>query len=738
MTKLPFYKQLDSMDCGPTVLKMIAGSYNVNCSIDYLREITNVGKTGSSLLDLNKAAESIGFKSKGGLFSLDYLSTQVNLPCILHWNQNHFVVLYNIETKRNKTRYHVADPGKGLLPYSEEEFMNHWKVSQINNEDVGVALIMEPTSKLENLPDEFLEKRQNFTGKLGTLTKYFSNHKVAFYKLIFALFIGSILQLIFPFLTQSIVDKGITNQDFNLIYLILVAQFMLILSKTGIDFVRRRILLRVSTKINISLLSDFFKKLMKLPMSFFDKKLLGDIMQRIEDHKRVETFLTVRTLSLIFSFFSFIVFSIVLIIYQFNIFLIFISGSILYGIWLACFLRKRKSLDYDSFEKQAINQNKIYQLIYGMQDIKLQGIEDAKRDDWEKTQKDLFNLKFKILSLQQLQEAGGVFINEFKNIIITALSAILVIKGDITLGMMLSIQYIIGQLNAPVIQLLNFIYDWQDVNISLDRINEIHLKDDENEHRDVMKLRNKSNQDIIIKNLCFKYPGANSRNIIDNISITIPSGKVTAIVGASGSGKTTLIKLLLGHYKPNSGEITIGGILLDQINLTWWRTQCGVVSQEGFIFSESIAENITANDNDISKDKLSKTSDMANISEFINKLPLKYDTTVGQDGQGLSQGQKQRLLIARAIYKNPQFLFLDEATNALDANNEKSIVENMSKFYEGKTVIVVAHRLSTVKYADQIIVLNDGAISECGTHEELTNKKGMYYSLVKNQLELGN
>jgi len=370
---MPFYKQLDSMDCGPTVMRMIAAFYGINCSIEYLREITNVGKTGSSLLDLNRAAESIGFKGQGGLFSVDYLIKKIKFPCILHWNQNHFVILYDVKIKKNKTKFYIADPGKGLLSYSEENFISNWKVSHINNEDVGVALLMEPTPQLNDFPVEFLEKKQKYVDKLRTLTKYLANHKIAFYKLIIALFIGSLLQLIFPFLTQSIVDKGITHKDFNLIYLILLAQFVLVLNRTVIDFIRRRILLRVSTKINISLLSDFFKKLMKLPMGFFDKKLLGDIMQRIDDHKRVETFLTVRTLNLIFSFFSFIVFSIVLIIYQLNIFLIFIGGSVLYGIWLACFLNKRKYLDYMRFEKQATNQNKTYQLIYGMQDIKLQG-----------------------------------------------------------------------------------------------------------------------------------------------------------------------------------------------------------------------------------------------------------------------------------------------------------------------------------------------------------------------------
>lgn len=735
--KINFYRQLDSMDCGPTVIRMIVSFYGVNYSIDYIREITHVGKTGVSFLDLSKAAERIGFRCSGGLFSIELLHSMVQLPCILHWNQNHFVILYKMTHTKGKTTFYVADPGKGLIKYTEDEFLKNWISSSYENEDVGAVLLLEPTSKLSNYSDDHLDRNQKSIGKIKVLSKYLAKHKKFFIQLTLGLLIGSIIQLIFPFLTQSIVDHGIAYKNLNFIYLVLTAQFMLIISRTAIDFIRRRILLHVSTRINIALVSDFFIKLMNLPMNFFEKKLLGDILQRIEDHRRVEKFLTVQTLNLIFSFFSFIVFSIVLLIYKVEIFIVFLLCSVLYGIWLTFFLSKRKSLDYMRFEQQAVNQNKTYQLIHGMQEIKLQGLEQTKRWEWEDTQADLFLINHKTLSLQQLQEAGGIFINESKNIIITVLAAIFVIKGELTLGMMLSIQYIIGQLNSPVTQLVNFLYEWQDVSISLDRINEIHLKKNENVDRNFQYESKKYDNTITIKNLSFRYPGANSKNIIENLNLRLPSGTVTAIVGASGSGKTTLIKLLLGYYKPLEGDILIGEIPLNKINLSWWRTQCGVVMQDGFIFSNTIAENIASSDKNIDIEKLRHACKMANIADFIEKLPLKYNTVIGQEGQGLSQGQRQRLLISRAVYKEPEFLFLDEATNALDANNEKYIVENMDKFYKNRTVIIVAHRLSTVKNADQIIVLDCGKIVERGNHDELTKLKGRYYELVKNQLELG-
>ncbi len=735
--KFPFIEQPDSKDCGPSCLSMIALFYGRYYEIEKFRTDMSIGYAGVSLLRISKAAEKIGFRTNGGRLTFERLTENVPLPCIVHWNQDHFVVVYEIKRNRKKKyTFHVADPGKGLLKYTQEEFLNHWISTRTNGTEKGVALFLEPTAQFYGQGEE---GKNNPKNKINFLSKYFLQYKKFFGQLILGLLIGSLLQLIFPFLTQAIVDTGIANQNISFIWLILLAQLMLLLGRTSIDFIRRRILLHISTRINISLISDFFIKLMKLPMSFFDTKLLGDLLQRIEDHSRIERFLTAQTLNLLFSLFSFIVFGIVLLIYNIQIFAVFIIGSIIYGIWILFFLKKRRILDYKYFEYQALNRTKTYQLINGMQEIKLQGCEQRKRWEWEDTQADLFDVNLQTLSLQQTQEAGSIAINEIKNILITVLAATSVIHGNLTLGMMLSVQYIIGQLNSPVEQIMSFIYQWQDVNISLERMNEIHeRKNEENDNKVITSLAEKSDKTIHIRNLIFQYEGPYSKKVLNNINMEIPEGKVTAIVGASGSGKTTLVKLLLGHYSPIEGEITIGRQSLDSFNLTWWRSQCGAVMQDGYIFSESIAQNIAISDDEIDTNRLRHATEIANIDTFITQLPLSYNTKVGQEGQGISQGQRQRLLIARAVYKNPQFLFFDEATNALDANNEKIIIENLSKFYKGKTVVIVAHRLSTVKNADQIIVLDNGEIVEQGNHETLTRLKGKYYELVKNQLELGN
>ncbi len=478
---------------------------------------------------------------------------------------------------------------------------------------------------------------------------------------------------------------------------------------------------------------------MRLPMKFFDTKLIGDLLQRVEDHTRIEEFLTAQTLNVIFSLFTFIVFGIVLFYYSINIFIIFLIGTILHALWVLIFFNKRRIIDYKLFDQKAKNQSKMYQLLNGMQEIKLQNCETRMRWDWEDVQADLFKINISKLSLGQYEEAGSIAINEIKNIVITVLAAMAVIHGQLSLGMMLAVQFIIGQLANPLEQLKEFIRKIQDVTISLERINEIHNKSEE-EITSEIKLHQLSeiNKNIIISNVTFQYEGPHSPKVLNNVNFTIPESKVTAIVGSSGSGKTTLIKLLLGYYKPVDGEIKIGEHNLEKFNVKWWRNQCGAVMQDGFIFSESIARNIAISNEDINKQKLLNAVKIANIEDLITQLPLAYNTIIGQEGQGLSQGQKQRILIARAIYKNPEFLFFDEATNALDANNEKVIVENLSEFYKGKTVVVVAHRLSTVKNADQIVVLEKGEIVEIGNHVDLTAKRGKYYELVKNQLELGN
>ncbi len=590
----------------------------------------------------------------------------------------------------------------------------------------------------------FFEKRdagkstQKQTHSFGFLLRYIKQYKQHFGKILLGLLIGSLLQLILPFLTQAIVDKGINHQNLNIIWLILLGQLVLTISRTAIDFVRRRILLSISMRINISLVSDFFIKLLKLPMSFFDTKLMGDLLQRMNDHKRVEQFLTTQTLSALFSLFSFLIFGIVLFFYNTLIFGIFLMGSVIYGIWITVFMKRRRTLDYTLFEKQSINNSKTYQFITSMQEIKLQNCEQRRRVEWEEVQTGLCDIQMKSLKLQQTQEAGSIFINEVKNIVITIIAATAVIQGEMTLGMMLAVQYIIGQLNSPIEQLMKFLYSLQDVKISLERINEIHEMKNEDGNGKQLSTFPDNKRDLTFENVSFKYDPHSPIKNIDNISFSIPYGKTTAIVGASGSGKTTLLKLLLGYYPVTNGTLRIGDTDINQFDMKWWRNQCGVVMQDGVIFSESIAMNIAVDDGEIDPQKLLKVVELTNIQKFIMELPLKYCTVIGRDGIGLSQGQKQRVLIARALYKSPKFIFLDEATNALDAQNERFIVENLTDFYLGRTQVVVAHRLSTVKHADQIIVMDKGKIVEIGNHNSLTEKRGVYYNLVKDQLELGN
>lgn len=735
MRKFPFFEQYDATDCGVACIKMIAKYYGKEFSLDYLSKFCPISREGVSLISISDTLEHIGFKTVGGKINLLNLLKQAVLPCIVHWNQEHFVVVYKIEKSlfTKKHTIYVADPAAGLVTFTEEDFKKNWISTSSFGEDKGVVLLMEPTPKFYKQKEE----KQNSNRSLGFLFSYFIKYKRFFIQLLLGLLLGSIFQLIFPFLTQAIVDAGIADRNISIIYLILLAQLMLILSQTAVDFIRRWILLHISTRINISLISDFFIKLMKLPMSYFDSKLTGDILQRIEDHERIESFLTIRTMNTIFSLFTLIIFSIVLWIYSFKIFLIFFAGSAIYTVWILLFLKKRKQLDYKHFDVQAKEQNKTFQLIQGMQEIKLQNSEVRHRWEWEDIQADLYKLNISTLNLEQKQEAGNVMINEIKNIVITIFVALAVINNEMTLGMMLATQYIIGQLTLPIEQFVNLIHDLQDTKISLERINEIHQKQDENfkktEYADI-SIKEKN---IAIKNLTFQYQGEYSHKVLDNINLDIPKNQVTAIVGNSGSGKTTLIKLLLQYYTPIKGQIKIDNLNLQNVNTKWWRNQCGVVMQDGFIFSESIARNIATSSEAIDKKKLVNAAKIANIHHFIMELPLKYNTIIGQEGQNLSQGQKQRILIARAVYKNPDFLFFDEATNALDANNEKAIVENLQKFYQGKTVIIVAHRLSTVKNADQIVVLDAGKIVEIGNHKNLIKNKGIYYQLVKNQLELG-
>lgn len=715
------------MDCGPTCLRMVAKHYGKNFSLQRLRDISGINKEGVSLLGISEAAEKIGFRTMGTRLTVDQLS-ELELPTILHWNQNHFVVLYRI--KSNK--YYISDPAKGQIVYTQAEFLQRWLSTNNDGNSQGIAMILSPS------PTFYEQEGDKNEGlNFGFLLRYLYRYRQLVAQLFVGLGVGSLLQLIVPFLTQSVVDIGINTRNLNFIYIILIAQTMLFLGRMSVDFIRSWILLHISTRINISILTDFLIKLMKLPMSFFDTKMTGDIMQRMNDQKRIESFLTGSTLNTVFSMFNLVIFTAVLAYYNVNIFIIFLASSILYSLWVIAFLKRRRELDFKRFDISSKNQSSIVQLIGGMQEIKLNNCEQQKRWEWERLQAGLFKFSIKSLSLGQFQQAGAFFINEGKNILITFLVAKAVIDGQLTLGGMMAIQYIVGQVNSPIEQLLGFIQQLQDAKISLERLNEIHQMEDE-EPADKSFLRDlPADHSIAINNLSFTYPGAGNEPVLKGIDLTIPQGKTTAIVGMSGSGKTTILKLLLRFYVPQRGDIKVGATHLDQIGYGYWRRQCGTVMQDGFIFSDSIAKNIAIADEYPDMTKLQHAIKVANISDLIESLPLGLNTKIGAEGNGISQGQKQRILIARAVYKDPAYIFFDEATNALDANNESVIMQNLEDFFKGRTVVVVAHRLSTVKNADNIVVLDKGIIIEQGTHAELTKKRGEYYNLVKNQLELG-
>ena len=707
---------------------MVAAFYGKRYSLEGLREKSFITREGVSMLGISEAAEKIGFRSICVQVSYEKLQ-EAPLPCIIHWNQQHFVVVY----KLNDKHVWVADPGAGKLKYTKEEFCNCWLSSRKNEEDTGVALLLEPTPEFYTIEDEGDEvNRRGFS----FLYSYLRPYRGLVGQLLLGLLLGSMIQLMLPFLTQSVVDFGINNQNLGFIYLVLIAQLMLSFSSSAVDFIRGWILLHLGTRINIALISDFLIKLMKMPISYFDSKMTGDILQRINDHKRIQDFLTGSSLSVIFSVFNIIIFGIVLLVYSGMIFLIFMGGSALYVAYVWLFMKKRAELDHKRFAQQSANQSTVVQLVNGMQEIKLSACEQQKRWEWERIQAKLFKVNIKSLALRQYQDSGAVLINQSKNLLITALVASLVVKGEMTLGMMLSVQYIIGQLNSPVNELIAFARDMQDARLSMNRLSEVRDKPDEEDPTRELLREIPEGKEIRLQNLNFKYDPLSEYPTLDNVSLVIPPGKQTAIVGMSGSGKTTLVKLLLGFYPPASGDIFIGDTPLGSYSIREWRKRCGVVMQDGFIFSDSIAGNIAPGVERIDKKKLRHAAEVANIHDFIEELPLGYNTKIGQEGHGLSQGQKQRILIARAVYKDPEFIFFDEATNALDANNERIIMNNLQTFFKGRTSVVVAHRLSTVRNAEQIIVIEQGKIAETGTHEALIALEGRYYQLVKNQLEL--
>ncbi|HUC81873.1 MAG TPA: peptidase domain-containing ABC transporter [Flavisolibacter sp.] len=782
-----FYKQPDTMDCGPTCLRMVAKHHKRSIPLQLLREKTQIGKEGVNLLGISEAAEAVGFRTKAVKIDTTTLLKEADLPAILHWNQNHFVVLYKVKG----SKIFIADPANGLVHFTAKEFSEHWASDKSGNMSEGIVLLLEPS------PAFYSNEFSTDENKGGLRFKNIINYVLPYKKLVLQLFIGlgiaSLLQLILPFLTQSVVDTGISTGNLHFVYIVLLAQLALFAGRLAVEFVRSWILLHISIRINLSILTDFLIKLMKLPVSFFDSKHTGDILQRMNDHSRIESFLTGSSLSTLFSLVNLIVFSVVLAVFNISIFSVFLLASALYAAWVIIFLKKRKVLDYKRFEIASKEQSATIQLIQGMQEIKLNGVEKSMRWAWEGLQARLFRLSMKGLSLNQWQQAGAFFINESKNIIITFLAAKAVIDGDMTLGTMLAVQYIIGQLNSPVEQMIGFVQSWQNAKISMDRLNEIHtMEDEEPEDRefqytlpaafarrvvggtapsisqresqqiqgslveetiqyatslesDVLsngilpfgRVREYFDTEVVFRNVSFTYSGAGNEPVLRDINLSIPKGKTTAIVGVSGSGKTTLLKLLLKFYEPQKGEIKLGGIFLSNISHKHWRSHCGVVMQESFIFSDTIARNIAVGTERVDMERLNQAVEVANVREFIESLPLGFNTKIGAEGTGISAGQKQRILIARAVYRAPEFIFFDEATNSLDAANESIIVDNLRSFFEGRTVVVVAHRLSTVKNADQIVVLNKGVISERGTHQELANLKGDYFTLIKNQLELG-
>jgi ATP-binding cassette subfamily B protein len=719
---------------------MIARHYGRSYTLQNLRERSFITREGVSMLGISDAAESIGMHTQGVRITLEQLVEDVPLPCILHWNQNHFVVLYHLSPVPSPfwrgekgVRLHIADPAGQKYVMNEEEFCRCWYSSKKDGKETGTALLLQPSPDFYDYEDDKEKQEKNLTHYFRYLLPYKSQYA----QIIVGMILGMVLSLIAPFLTQAVVDQGIGNNNLPFITLILIAQLVLSITQMGMGFIQSWITLYTNTRISISLISDFLAKLMKLPIRFFDAKNIGDIMQRIGDHGRIQGFMSGTTLSTMFSFVNFFVFAGILAYYNIGILLVFLAGNTLYVAWILSFLRYRKKLDYKRFTQSAANQSNTIQLITGMQEIKLNNCEKQERWKWERIQVKLFKISIQGTALGQYQQIGSIFFSQTTGLLISFLSAKAVVEGQITLGMMMSISYIIGQLSGPIGQVIGFAQSLQDAKISLERLNEVHNKEDEEQTIEGKMNELPNNKTIQIEDVCFSYDGAERDYVLENLNLEIPQNKVTAIVGASGSGKTTIIKLLLGFYTPLKGKITIDNIPLDEINPHLWRQQCGAVMQDGFIFSDTIANNIAVGEEEIDKKRLLYAVETANIREFIESLPLKYNTKIGMDGKGVSQGQRQRLLIARAVYKNPEFLFFDEATNSLDANNERIIMDNLTAFYKGKTVVIVAHRLSTVQHADNIIVLEKGKVIEEGTHRELTEKKGAYYTLVKNQLELG-
>lgn len=735
ISTFPHYHQQESADCGPACLRMIAKYYGKQYSLEMLRERSYISREGVSMLGISDAAEYLGMHTLGVKITFEQLADKAALPCIVHWNQNHFVVCYGIKRKRFSDDYniYIADPASQKLCYNKEEFCKCWLSTKVAGQDCGTALLLEPGVNFGQVDDEFKAREKSFSSFLG----YFLPYKKMFIQLILGMVLGSLLQLVFPFLTQAMVDIGIGNKDLNIITLILIAQLMLFVAQLSVGYIRSWIMLHINSRIDISLISDFLQKLTSMPLHFFDSKNIGDIMQRIGDHGRIKSFLMGNSIHIVFSLVNFFVFMLILAYYNMLVLTIFVIGNTLYVAWILFFMRYRRELDAKRFNLSSTEQSRVIQLIQGMQDIKLNNCERQKRWEWERIQIRLFRVSVRGLTIGQIQQAGSAFFTQTTNILISFIAAKAVVEGSMTLGMMMSLTYIIGQISAPIGDFIGFAHALQDAKISMERLNDIHAQEDE-EHdieNKLSQLPRKGN--ISVKNLSYSYSGAERDFALQDVSMEIPEGRVTAIVGESGSGKTTLIKLLQGFYQPNSGTIKVGGVNLNQINPHLWRKSTGSVMQESFIFSDTIARNIALSTDETDIERLYEAATLANADEFISALPLAYNTRIGMEGCGVSQGQRQRLLIARAIYKNPKYLFFDEATNSLDATNERKIMENMEKIFHNRTVVIAAHRLSTVMNADNIVVMKRGKIVEQGTHQQLVALQGEYYTLVKNQLELG-
>jgi ATP-binding cassette, subfamily B, bacterial len=733
----PSYKQQHAADCGNACLKMIAKHYGRPCAGLKTAHADRTETSQAALHNISKAAEELGFQTLGVKMSFCKLATEATLPCIVQWQQR-FVVVYGFRRPRFRNKEHsrtivlVADPALGLVTYTYEEFLAGWLVDRPAGVSQGSVLLLEPTPAL------YLDKEFNPEQKIGfrQAFAYLLKYKRLLLQLLFGLVVGCGFQLLFPFLAQAVVDIGVNTHNLNFVYLILIAQITLFTSQNIVDFIRGWIVLHISSRINVLILSGFLAKLLRLPVSFFDVRQLGDIMQRFHDHERIEVFLTSTSLAAMFSILNIAVFGVVLLVYNTPIFFVFLVGTVAYVGWALVFLKRRRQIDELRFKAQALNQGSILQLVQGIKEVKLSNSERQKRWDWEKIQASLFKINYQGLASTQYQKAGAIFINEGKNILITFLAAKAVIDGQITLGAMLTVQYILGQLNKPVEQIILFTQTWQDAQISLERLNEIHSLEDEETTPNLTLKTLPTEHSISLKGVDFAYPGSESRLVLCGINLHVPAGKTTAIVGASGSGKTTLLKLLLKFYQPTHGKIQVGAVNLDQVSQQAWRQECGVVTQEGFIFADTIARNIAVGEEQPDIDRLLQAVHIANLEEYLESLPLGLNTRIGAEGGGMSQGQRQRLLIARAVYKDPAFLFLDEATNALDTQNESAILHKLDMFMRHRTVVVVAHRLSTVRNADNIVVMSQGIVVEQGTHDSLIAHQGYYFSLVKNQLEL--